>query len=90
MNFIQQQKLACELIKNDLLNHKLISGLALLEIDASSYYLSIFLLMGLESSDLLSDRYYGLLNQALNINLSYEKELHKLAKEVYEALLKPL
>lgn len=91
MDTLQCQKLACELIKNDWLNHRLISGLTQLDVDASSYYLTlyecIFELMGLERSDELIERYFALLNVPRKVELSDKKALEGLALEVYNELL---
>lgn len=91
MDTLQCQKLACELIKNDWLNHRLISGLTLLDVDASSYYLTIyacvFVLMGLEQSDELIEQYFTLLNVPRKVDLADEKALQEVAKDVYEKLL---
>lgn len=91
MDTLQCQKLACELIKNDWLNHRLISGLTLLEVDASRYYLTlyecIFKLLGLERNDELIERYFALLNVPRKVELSDEKALEELAREMYNGLL---
>jgi hypothetical protein len=96
METLTNEELLIRLIKDSLINTKLISGLNSLGLNAHDYTLSlgdtIFLLMGFDPSELndfIFDHVY--LKNAEKMNdikspVSTE-ELDELSKEIYEALL---
>lgn len=96
MEPLQKRKLVISLIKDDLINLKLIYGLRDLGIDASEYYLTasdtVFELLCLNES-LLSDELYeyyiNLTEPVTEINIPDERnKLEKLATKIYNKLLR--
>ncbi|MGZ4035907.1 MAG: hypothetical protein ACXVP4_13680, partial [Bacteroidia bacterium] len=84
------------LIKDHLINSKLVNGLNNLGIDATPYFLhlgeTVFMLIGFED-DLYSDeiyrQYLKMLEKINNINISKEDDrLNELVKEIYRKLIK--
>ena len=95
MKKIENKQLILSLIKDDLINAKLISGLENLGIDAELYLLgisdSIFVLMGIDNSkngEKLFEYYLELRDNKLNqINLKETySELDGLASKIYNNL----
>ncbi len=90
----KNQKLILSLIRDSLINHKLISSLNSLGLNANDYSLylgnTIFLLMGFEKheqSDLIFENVYLANAEKVNqIHFSIE-ELDALSKEIYNELL---
>ena len=91
----RRRKLVIGLIKKDLLNCKMINGLSHMGIEAGAYYMFlsnfVFKLMGFkkkERTDELYDLYIGLSRKSESLPLDAEEEFDRLAKEIYEALVK--
>jgi hypothetical protein len=96
METISNEELVMRLIKDSLINTKLISGLNSLGLIADDYTLflgeTIFLLMGFESgeqSDLIFDKVYLALSEKVtDIKFSDSmQEVEILSKEIYDQLL---
>jgi len=95
MNNQLNKKLILSLIKDDLINCKLVNGLNALGFDASSYYLhlseTIFTLMGFEDnerSDELYQHYLQLTKRSTFIDISQtHSKLNDLAAEIYLEIL---
>ena len=96
---IQQHtsELILSLIKDDLINNKLINGLNTLGLSAGDYHLhlseTILNLIGLDTeSDAIHDLYFNLTQQSETLDLTditnREKQLTRLATEIYSELLK--
>ena len=95
LTHLQHEKLIISLIKDDLINYKLVHSLNDLGLNAYTYFLhlseSIFELMGFDESkrsDALFERYTKRLSAVKAINLAAQNNaLEKLAKEIYNDLL---
>jgi hypothetical protein len=96
METISNEELIMRLIKDSLINTKLISGLNSLGLIADDYTLflgeTIFLLMGFEAgeqSDLIFDKVYLALSEKVSdIKFSDSmQEVEILSKEIYDQLL---
>jgi hypothetical protein len=96
---IQQHtsELILSLIKDNLINNKLISGLNTLGLSAGDYHLhlseTILNLIGLDTeNDAIHDLYFNLTQQSETLDLTditnREKQLTRLATEIYSELLK--
>ena len=96
---IQQHtsELILSLIKDDLINNKLINGLNTLGLSAGDYHLhlseTILNLIGLDiENDAIHDLYFSLTQQSETLDLTditnREKQLTRLATEIYSELLK--
>jgi hypothetical protein len=96
---IQQHtsELILSLIKDDLINNKLINGLNTLGLSAGDYHLhlseTILNLIGLDTeNDAIHDLYFNLTQQSETLDLTditnREKQLTRLATEIYSELLK--
>jgi len=92
-----QQQLILSLIKDDLINNKLVSGLNGLGLCAGDYHLNlsdtILTLLGLETEeDGIHDLYFKLTQQCTALNLSdiatRNQQLTALATEIYNELLR--
>jgi hypothetical protein len=95
---MQTEQLIISLIKDDLINNKLVNGLNQLGLCASDYHLhlseTIFSLMGIDSSaddDKLLDYYIQLSSAIQSVNLSditgRDAIAEKLARAIYSELL---
>jgi hypothetical protein len=89
--------LILSLIKDDLINNKLINGLNTLGLSAGDYHLhlseTILNLIGLDTeNDAIHDLYFNLTQQSETLDLTditnREKQLTRLATEIYSELLK--
>ncbi len=89
--------LIVSLIKDDLINNKLVSGLTDLGLCAGDYHLNlsetILTLLGLETEDdAINDLYFNFTQQCTALNLSdiatRDQQLTALATEIYSELLK--
>ena len=95
MDAATNKKLLISLIKNDLKNTRLVTGLAELGLDSGKYYLSlseaIFILMGLEKEEQeeqLRETYSDLLGSACAIDIFRDTEKYDaLADQIYMKLL---
>jgi hypothetical protein len=95
MEKINNKPLIISLIKDDLINSKLISGLENLGIDAGLYLLgisdAIFVLLSIDDtkqSEDLFEYYLQLREKTQNINLAVSYEaLNVLAEEIYEKMV---
>lgn len=95
MDAIEKQKLIISLIRDDLINSKLVNGLANLGLDAGMYslYLSqtIFELMGFDDSlenEPLFERYLALLEQSKFISISESHDpLNTVAENIYQEMM---
>jgi hypothetical protein len=95
MNPKQKEKLVISLIKDDLINLKLIYGLYDLGVDATEYYIhasdTVFELLGLNElplTDTLCEYYIELTEKVKSIHIPNERLLlEKLAIEIYKKLL---
>ncbi|MFD1000478.1 hypothetical protein ACFQ21_14230 [Ohtaekwangia kribbensis] len=96
---MQTEQLIISLIKDDLINSKLVNGLSQLGLSAGDYHLhlseTIFTLMGIdgvEDDDKLLDHYIGLISVAQNVDLTdiagRNSVLEKLAHSIYIELLR--
>jgi hypothetical protein len=91
---MKNEELIISLIKDDLVNSKLVNGLMDLGLDTSYYFLhlseTILKLMGFNDSTITDDifnRYLQLTRKAKHINLSdYSHQLDELANEIYTEL----
>lgn len=91
MKTIDRKKLIVSLIKDDLINSKLINGLSDLGLDSGSYHLhlgdTVFNLMGFkegEESDKIYERYLELTKKAMLIDISEPgRALDDLALQIY-------
>ena len=90
-------QLILSLIKDDLINNKLINGLNTLGLSAGDYHLhlseTILNLIGLDTeNDAIHDLYFNLTQQSETLDLTditnREKQLTRLATEIYSELLK--
>lgn len=98
MEKTDNKQLILSLIKDDLINTKLISGLENLGIDAGLYLLgisdSIFVLMGVEDNKQGEDlfEYYLELRQTIKVIdiSSGKKEINQIAGQIYEKLINKL
>ena len=90
-------QLILSLIKDDLINNKLINGLNTLGLSAGDYHLhlseTILNLIGLDiENDAIHDLYFSLTQQSETLDLTditnREKQLTRLATEIYSELLK--
>ena len=97
MQLNQNSNLVLSLIKDDLINNKLINGLNTLGLSAGDYHLhlseTILNLIGLDTeSDAIHDLYFKLTQQSETLDLTditnREKQLTRLATEIYSELLK--
>ena len=87
----KEQEVILSLIKDDLVNHKLLLGLDALGLRAADYYLNlgdtIFSLMGFpesKDSDRVYELYLELTKKARFLNLSEsQNQLEQLAQEIY-------
>jgi hypothetical protein len=91
------QQLILSLIKDDLINNKLVNGLNTLGLGAGDYHLhlseTILNLIGLDTeNDAILNLYFNLTQQSQFLNLTdianREKQLTQLASEIYSVLLK--
>jgi hypothetical protein len=91
-----QEKIIIRLIRDHLINKKLVSGLNALGLNADDYSLylgdTIFLLMGLERNehaDLIFEKVFLANSEKIrHINFAYDPEgLDKLSKLIYEELM---
>lgn len=90
-------QLILSLIKDDLINNKLINGLNTLGLSAGDYHLhlseTILNLIGLDTeNDAILNLYFNLTQQSETLDLTditnREKQLTRLATEIYSELLK--
>lgn len=89
------QKLIISLIKDDLINFKLVNGLNELGINANMYFINssdtVFKLMGFENEkydEVLFEHYIELSKKAIEIDISLSNEpLNDLCNEIYSELL---
>lgn len=90
-----QKQLILSLIKDDLVNNKLVSGLTDLGLCAGDYHLNlsetILNLLGLETEDdAIHDLYFNLTQQSNTLNLSdiatRDQQLTALASKIYSQL----
>ncbi len=90
------EKLVISLIKDDLINSRLVHGLNALGLDAERYYTnlssSIFGLMGLQTNDermvKVLESYIDSSKRVLRIDFEdHRKELDDLAVDIYDSLL---
>jgi hypothetical protein len=94
MNTINNEKLILSLIKDDLINTSLIHKLQKIGLYSDSYFLhlsmTIFELMGFEDNEEteeMHDRYLELSEKSALIDITESnKEMEKLAREIYEKL----
>jgi hypothetical protein len=94
--FLVSKSLVIDLIKNDLKNTRLVSGLSELGLDACKYYLTIgdavFSLMGLEErrrSEKLREEYSEDLSRITEVDIfEYPDKLDLLATVIYMKLVK--
>jgi hypothetical protein len=93
----QNTSLVLSLIKDDLINNKLINGLNTLGLSAGDYHLhlseTILNLIGLDTeNDAINNLYFNLTQQSETLDLTditnREKQLIQLATEIYSELLK--
>jgi hypothetical protein len=93
----QNTSVVLSLIKDDLINNKLINGLNMLGLSAGDYHLhlseTILNLIGLDTeNDAIHDLYFNLTQQSETLDLTditnREKQLTRLATEIYSELLK--
>lgn len=91
------QQLILSLIKDDLINNKLVNGLNTLGLGAGDYHLhlseTILNLIGLDTeNDAILNLYFNLTQQSQFLDLTdianREKQLTQLASEIYSVLLK--
>lgn len=90
----KEKEVILSLIKDDLVNHKLLLGLDALGLRAADYYLNIgdtiFSLMGFpenSDSDRVYELYLELTKKARFLNLSEsQNQLEQLAQEIYQEL----
>ncbi|WP_341902862.1 hypothetical protein [Fluviicola taffensis] len=86
-----EKEVILSLIKDDLVNHKLLLGLDALGLRAADYYLNIsdtiFSLMGFpenKDSDRIYEHYLELTQKARFLNISEsQNQLNQLAQEIY-------
>lgn len=91
MQPLTQQALILSLIKDDLINCRLVNGLNALGVDASNYYLhlcqTIFCIIGFEDNaqtEVIYEHYQALTKKANKIDItSSAMELDALAEEIY-------
>ncbi len=91
----KEKELILSLIKDDLVNNKLLIGLDALGLRATDYYLNIsdtiFSLMGFPDntdSDRVYEHYLDLTQKAKFLNISESAhQLNQLAKEIYSELI---
>lgn len=91
----KEKELILSLIKDDLVNHKLLLGLDALGLRAADYYLNIddaiFALMGFpenSDSDRVYELYLELTKKARFLSLSEtQNQLNQLAQEIYLELI---
>jgi len=91
----KNKKLILSLIKDDLMNTKLINGLNNIGLDAGNYYLHLsqtfFILMGFgnfNQDEELYEEYFNLSEKAIITNrIENPEQLNSLALEVYNKLL---
>jgi hypothetical protein len=94
MNALNKEKLILSLIKDDLINIKLISSLQKIGLYSDCYYLhlstTIFELMGFEDNeeaDKMYERYVKLTEKVMDNDITESnKPIEELAKEIYKAL----
>eukprot|EP01038_Epipyxis_sp_PR26KG_P002137 gene2137-3035_t len=94
MQTIPTPELILSLIKNDLINTRLVTGLDRLGLDAGDYLLGlgslVLRLMGFTEghlTDAVYDRYYNLTRRAACADLTDNRALYELlAKEIYKEL----
>lgn len=93
----QNSNLVLSLIKDDLINNKLVNGLNTLGLSAGDYHLhlseTILNLIGLDTeNDAILNLYFNLTQQSQFLDLTdianREKQLTQLASEIYSVLLK--
>ena len=93
----QNSNLVLSLIKDDLINNKLVNGLNTLGLSAGDYHLhlseTILNLIGLDTeNDAILNLYFNLTQQSELLDLTdianREKQLTQLASEIYSELLK--
>ncbi|MFD1001935.1 hypothetical protein ACFQ21_21600 [Ohtaekwangia kribbensis] len=92
---MQDKNLIISLIKDDLTNNKLVSGLNNLGLNASDYHLqlseTILTMMGLDTEDdSIHDLYFQLTQQSESLDLSNigtrEQQLNAMAQSIYSEL----
>jgi hypothetical protein len=92
---MQNAELILSLIKDDLINSKLVNSLNKLGLHADAYFLhlseSIFKMLGFtegEASEQVFERYMQLAEEALEIDITYSnKAMDALALKIYTELL---
>lgn len=92
---MKQEKLILSLIKDDLINTKLVDGLGSLGLESADYYLYvsdiIFELMGFDECKRCEDiyeKYLKLLEKSKDLDIkNKDQAFEKLAKEIYKELL---
>ena len=91
----QELNLILSLIKDDLVNNKLVAGLNNLGLSAGDYHLqlseTILTMIGLDTEDdSINDLYFQLTQQSESIDLSNigtrEQQLNKMAQSIYSEL----
>lgn len=84
------------LIRNDLINNRLISGMNNLGLEADDYLLSlndlVFELLKLEDTDEIRERFYDLyihlMSDIVNYNAEdWQSELNELSRKIYNKLI---
>jgi hypothetical protein len=93
MKNINEKELVISLIKDDLINKKLVNGLIGIGLDAGNYFLhlseTVFRLMGFDDSKAneVFERYMELASSATFIDISHsEKPMDDLALHIYTEL----
>ncbi|HLP11164.1 MAG TPA: hypothetical protein VK177_04470 [Flavobacteriales bacterium] len=93
---ITQEKLLIALIKDDLINNRLIYGLEALDFDALHYCLhlseTIFAILGIEEKageERIGEYYHNATRKAAKINIKdSNRALEPIANEIYKELIK--
>ena len=88
----QQRELIISLIKDNLINTKLVLGLNNLGLNAGDYHLSlsntILNVSGVTISDEKFEAYQDLFKQATEIDMDHPKQLNKTAEKIYKQIIK--
>jgi hypothetical protein len=89
---MEQQELIISLIRDDLINTKLVYGLGDIGLNADEYLLhlsdTVFQLMGLDSTDQLTEHYLELTQRIKDVDIfDHAGTLEHLATDIYRKLL---
>jgi hypothetical protein len=89
---MKKRELAISLIRDDLINFKLVCGLGNIGLNADDYLLhlseTVFKLMGLDSTDQLTENYLELAQPIKDIDIfDHPGTLEHLAADIYHKLL---